>query len=181
MSFLELILLKHNEFLCLQVKPTSVVSVGCHESSGRQKDSVKCEGAGSSYVRGFADSAKVNAVSPYSYPLGPVSCCTPAVLLSNGDLWSTKRCGCTEVSHASCDAEDGQSTHLLVEFRQARESRSGDFVPIAPVTCCKACLGSKIMDTTCSDLNKCSGNGRCTFGACECISVSITHVGLPPS
>jgi len=149
------------------IQPQSIVSVGCHVSSGSTTDNLRCEGAGASFATGFQNSARVSAAVDAYYPLGPLSCCTPAILLSNGDLWSTKRCQCEDTPHTSCDSGDGQE-HLLVGFQTFRQARSHNHVPITPMRCCKTCLGEKIMDNTCADLNKCSGHGQCAFGACEC-------------
>jgi len=150
-----------------EFSPESVVSTGCHLASGQRTADLRCGAEGASFATGFENDARVNPTMEAFYPLGPLSCCTPAILLTNGDLWSTKRCQCEDTPHTHCSATDA-AHHLLVGFQTYREARSRQHVPITPMQCCKTCLGDRIVDNTCAALNSCSRHGQCVFGACEC-------------
>jgi hypothetical protein len=53
---------------------------------------LQCEGSGASFVTGFSNAERVSAFyADTFYPLGQAECCTPAVLLSTGDLWELTR------------------------------------------------------------------------------------------
>ena len=63
------------------------------------------------------------------YPLGPVDCCTPAVLLSSGDAWELERCDCVLSQDVSCG---GMEQHYLLEgFAEGRWA----LVCTSPVQC----------------------------------------------
>ncbi|PNH05569.1 E3 ubiquitin-protein ligase, partial [Tetrabaena socialis] len=149
-------------------KPVAVVSIGCHPSSGRQFRALQCEQAGSSFVTGFLQAERVNSAAYEEYyPVGQVECCTPAILLSSGEVWQLKRCDCGISNSKDCG---GLTTNrLLWGFSQWRVTSGGEYIPVAPLECCGICLGDKIHDkSNCEDLGFCSNNGICTLGACEC-------------
>uniref|UniRef100_A0A061RUP8 RING-type domain-containing protein n=1 Tax=Tetraselmis sp. GSL018 TaxID=582737 RepID=A0A061RUP8_9CHLO len=152
-------------------KPVAVVSFGCHPSTATGGKQVMCEegGKSQSMLSGFGTAIGVGLRLDTYYPLGAAQCCTPAVLLENGDLWSYRRCNCVPVSGSvNCPRDKGFAS---MGFAGWRVTRSGNFVPVAPAMCCQVCLGDKIKPTDeCSDLNDCSGRGRCSFGRCECMS-----------
>ncbi|KAG2436269.1 hypothetical protein HXX76_006580 [Chlamydomonas incerta] len=149
-------------------KPVAVVSIGCHPSSGRQYRALSCEPSGGSFVTGFSQAERVNSAAyDEYYPVGQVECCTPAVLLSSGEVWQLKRCDCTTSQTKDCGGLT--TSRLLWGFAQWRMTSGGEYIPVAPLECCGLCLGDKIHDkTNCEDLNFCSNNGICTLGACEC-------------
>ncbi|PNW87122.1 hypothetical protein CHLRE_02g110000v5 [Chlamydomonas reinhardtii] len=149
-------------------RPVAVVSIGCHPSSGRQYRALSCEQSGGSFVTGFSQAERVNSAAyDEYYPVGQVECCTPAVLLSSGEVWQLKRCDCTISQTKDCGGLT--TSRLLWGFAQWRMSSGGEYIPVAPLECCGLCLGDKIHDkTNCEDLNFCSNNGICTLGACEC-------------
>ncbi|KAG2499753.1 hypothetical protein HYH03_002685 [Edaphochlamys debaryana] len=149
-------------------KPVAVVSIGCHPSSGRQYRALSCEPSGSSFMTGFSAAERVNSAAyDEYYPVGQVECCTPAVLLSSGEVWQLKRCDCTTSPTKDCGGLN--SNRLLWGFSQWRMTSGGEYIPVAPLECCALCLGDKMHDkTNCEDLNFCSNNGICTLGACEC-------------
>jgi syndecan 1 len=64
----------------------------------------QCEGAGSSFVTGFSSAERVSAFYQDTYyPLGQTECCTPALLLSSGDLWELDRwAGCGPPEPPGC-------------------------------------------------------------------------------
>ena len=61
---------------------------------------------------GWSKSMRVSFSLDAYYPLGPVDCCTPAVLLSSGDAWELERCDCVLSDDVSCG---GMEHHLLLE------------------------------------------------------------------
>ncbi|KXZ49419.1 hypothetical protein GPECTOR_21g645 [Gonium pectorale] len=149
-------------------RPVAVVSLGCHASTGKQFRALSCEQSGSSFVTGFSQAERVASVAyDEYYPVGQVECCTPAVLLSSGEVWQLKRCDCATSSSKDCGGTN--TDRLLWGFSQWRVTSGGEYIPVAPLECCGLCLGDKIHDrTNCEDLNFCSNNGICTLGACEC-------------
>jgi len=148
-------------------KPVAVVSFGCHMSSGDYGAQVACEDPGNSFLTGFATAVGVGLRMDTFYPLGNAQCCSPALLLEDGELWSLERCNCQSFTNQiDCPHEYG---YMSTGFGAWRVTRSGNFVPIAPNNCCQVCLGSQIKPSDdCSDLRLCSGHGRCSYGRCEC-------------
>ena len=63
---------------------TAVISVGCHSSTTQA--SVTCEAdPATAFVTGFQHAVLVRALaSPTFYPEGPVTCCSPVLMLSTG-------------------------------------------------------------------------------------------------
>lgn len=48
-----------------------------------------------------------------------------------------------------------------------RLTTSGEYVPVGPAACCRACLSPRVAPLdACADLNYCSGHGVCALGAC---------------
>ena len=77
--------------------PTAVVSVGCHSST--DKAQVTCEShPGTTFVTGFQHAVHVPTLASITYfPEGPVTCCAPVLMLSNGTGYRvhvTWLCGC---------------------------------------------------------------------------------------
>ena len=68
---------------------TAVVSVGCHAST--TKASVTCEDdPATTFVTGFQHSVLVpKLASATFYPEGPVTCCSPVLMLSTGVAFLT--------------------------------------------------------------------------------------------
>ena len=73
---------------------------------------MQCEGNGGSYVTGWSKAVQVYASFDAFYPVGPVDCCTPAVLLSSGDAWELERCDCQTSTDVHCGGSD---THRLLQ------------------------------------------------------------------
>jgi hypothetical protein len=49
------------------------------------------------------------------YPIGTVQCCTPALLLANGDAWELQRCGCRPSADSDYPVNcGGTHTHELL-------------------------------------------------------------------
>lgn len=71
------------------------------------------------------------------YPLGPVLCCSPAVLLTTGDLIPLEQCACRAEADVSCSVNN-----VLAGYGDYRVNHLGQYVPIAPATCCRFCLGA---------------------------------------
>mmetsp|Transcript_46924 Transcript_46924/g.118766 ORF Transcript_46924/g.118766 Transcript_46924/m.118766 type:complete len:515 (+) Transcript_46924:336-1880(+) len=151
-------------------KPVAVVSFGCHLSTSETGKQVTCEGSGTSnsFLTGFRTAGVVQGAQGLRfYPYGAVECCTPALLLENGDLWSLDRHACVaSTQQENCAHDNG---FVSVGFGGWRLTRSGTFVPVAPNICCQVSLGDKIQPTEeCRELNDCNGRGRCSFGECQC-------------
>ena len=47
----------------------------------------------------------------FYYPTGSVDCCTPSLLLSNGEARELERCECVQENDINCG---GQSSHRLL-------------------------------------------------------------------
>jgi len=151
-------------------KPVAVVSFGCHLSTADTGLQVMCEATGksNSFLTGFRTAGMVQgALGLRFYPYGAVECCTPALLLENGDLWSLERHSCVSSTESeNCSHDNG---YVSIGFGGWRITRSGTFVPVAPNMCCQVSLGDKIQPTEeCQELNNCNGRGRCSFGQCQC-------------
>ena len=74
------------------------------------------------HCRPHAGFSAAQRVSSYYYdvffPVGQAECCSPAVLLSSGAVWSAQRCDCTQSTSKDCG---GLQTHkLLWGFAQWR-------------------------------------------------------------
>ena len=67
---------------------------------------MQCENSGGSYVTGWSKAVQVYASFDAFYPVGPVDCCTPAVLLASGDAWELERCDCEISSDVHCGGSD---------------------------------------------------------------------------
>eukprot|EP00892_Ulva_mutabilis_P000991 jgi/Ulvmu1/10893/UM007_0070.1 len=170
-----------------EAEPWGVISVGCHASTSKSK--VACEDAPTTtFATGFQRDVLVPSLAAATYyPEGPMTCCSPALMLSNGDAWEIERCACEWSSTTGCTSMGDD--YLLWGFAVFRDGGSGSHVPIAPAQCCQACLGSKIysMDQ-CLALNRCSRRGICVLGACSCddgwggpdCSQQLKHKTWPP-
>ncbi|KAK9846475.1 hypothetical protein WJX81_004918 [Elliptochloris bilobata] len=147
----------------------AVISVGCHGSSAQGAAALRCEAAGNSFVSGWQQALRVSAAVDAYYPIGAAACCTPALLLASGDAWELERCGCTDAPDINCG---GTATHqLLFGYSNFRLTTTGEYVPVGPAACCRACLSPRVAPLdACADLNYCSGHGVCALGACECRS-----------
>ncbi|KAK9864078.1 hypothetical protein WJX84_002316 [Apatococcus fuscideae] len=148
-------------------EPVAIVSIGCHGSTGGAALAMQCEGSGGSYVTGWSRAVQVYASFDAFYPVGPVDCCTPAVLLASGDAWELERCDCQISSDVHCGGSD--TDRLLRGYGGFRITPLAELVPVAPAQCCKTCLSSRIHSmSSCADLHFCSGHGVCVLGQCEC-------------
>lgn len=150
-------------------KPLAIVSLGCHPSTDELP--VRCEGSGRSFASGFSEAVRVFTAADTFYPVNTINCCTPSLLLENGDAWELERCDCHD-SHdptypINCGGLD--TDELLFGYIFYRMSPLGHLVPVGPAQCCKVCLSPAMhpMDQ-CDDLGQCSHNGVCNMGACEC-------------
>ena len=153
-------------------RPVAVVSLACHASTDSPPG--QCEAAGSSFVAGFSESVQVFAAVDTHYPVNGARCCTPSLLLPNGDAWELERCDCVDAKvmgepSPSCGGVD--SGRLLTGFSQFRETPLTQLVPIAPARCCGVCLSKRYHPIDrCDDLNNCSRRGVCNLGACDCFA-----------
>lgn len=110
----------------------------------------------------------VSLADPAYYPINSVGCCSPALLLSNGDALELERCSCRAVPGVNCGAQADDT--LLMGFVNYRLSHIGFLVPIAPAECCQLCLtGATHHMEACADLSNCRGRGVCVMGSCECM------------
>ena len=140
-----------------------------------------------SFVQGFARDVRANPASApddrYYYPTGKAQCCSPRLLLRDGNELPVERCLCTEQSAAyavGCGAantpDSAQSSGSLLYAFDNAVSAVGAYgetieVPVTPVRCCKLCVSpnAKPAMDDCSALNFCNGNGDCTVdGHCQC-------------
>lgn len=148
-------------------KPVGIISVGCHTSSNEGNRLMQCEATSSSFVAGFLDSLSLSKSPDTHYPIDGIECCTPVILMSNGDAWSIERCGCTlETNQISCQPPTSGS--LLWGFEYTGQTGTHE-IPLAPAMCCNLCVGSQLHSLSdCEDLHRCSGNGVCMMGSCQC-------------
>ncbi|KAL6770310.1 hypothetical protein ACKKBG_A34460 [Auxenochlorella protothecoides x Auxenochlorella symbiontica] len=151
-------------------KPVAVVSLACHVSTDETPG--HCEVAGSSLVAGFSESVQVFSAADTNYPVNAARCCTPSLLLSNGDAWELERCACSPGDpgadpSVSCG---GTNTHrLLAGYADRRATPLGQSVPVAPADCCALCLSRHFHPMSqCDDLANCNERGVCNLGACDC-------------
>lgn len=107
-----------------------------------------------------------------NYPVNAARCCTPSLLLSNGDAWELERCACSPGDpgadpSVSCG---GTNTHrLLAGYADRRATPLGQSVPVAPADCCALCLSRHFHPMSqCDDLANCNERGVCNLGACDC-------------
>ena len=140
-----------------------------------------------SFVQGFAHDVRANPTSApddqYYYPTGNAQCCSPRLLLRDGDELPVEQCFCTEQSAAyavGCGAantpDSAQASGALIyafDNEVSALSALGEKieVPVTPVRCCKLCLSPNARPAMndCSPLNYCGGNGDCTVdGHCQC-------------
>ena len=150
-------------------RPLAVVSLGCHASTDAL--GLRCEAGAASFVAGFIDAVHVFAANAF-YPVDAAQCCTPALLLDGGDAWGLERCDC----HHSADAArpvdcGGNATGAALQgFDYFRLTPVGQMVPVGPATCCGMCLSKTVHPAAdCADLGRCSGQGVCLLGRCECL------------
>lgn len=152
--------------------PVAVVSLGCHASTDPL--GVRCEAEpANSFVSGFTDSVHVFSAVDTQYPVNSAQCCTPALLTAGGAAWELERCGCDATGDADRPVGcGGNATHALLSgYDFFRVSPLGQVVPIGPAKCCGVCLSGKVHPAPdCADLNRCSGNGVCALGRCECLA-----------
>lgn len=66
---------------------------------------------GTSCLTGWSEAVKVPNSDQYYYPVGAVDCCTPSLLLSNGEARELERCQCVEENDINCG---GLNSHRLV-------------------------------------------------------------------
>lgn len=60
-----------------------------------------------------------------------------------------------------------KSGGLTLLSAHGRLTTSGEYVPVGPAACCRACLSPRVAPLdACADLNYCSGHGVCALGAC---------------
>ena len=135
---------------------------------------------------GFAHDVRANPTSApddqYRHPTGNAQCCSPRLLLRDGDELPVERCFCTEQSAAyavGCGAantpDSAQASGALIyafDNEVSALSALGEKieVPVTPVRCCKLCLSPNARPAMndCSPLNYCGGNGDCTVdGHCQ--------------
>lgn len=110
----------------------------------------------------------VSLADPAYYPINSIGCCSPGLLLSNGDALELERCSCRAVPGVNCGAQADDT--LLMGFVNYRLSHIGFLVPIAPAECCQLCLtGATHHMEACADLSNCRGRGVCVMGSCECM------------
>ena len=149
--------------------PLAIVSLGCHASTDPL--SSRCEAQAGSFVAGYSEAVKVFASPDAFYPVNTVQCCTPALLLGNGDAWELERCGCSDSADADAPVNCGGTAtdQLLLGYIYYRVSPLGNVVPVGPAQCCAACLSGTVhpMDQ-CDDLSSCSAHGVCNMRRCEC-------------
>lgn len=150
--------------------PLAVISLGCHASTDRTLPT-RCEERAGSFVSGFSEGIKVFSTPDTFYPINTVQCCTPALLLGNGDAWELERCGCHDSTDPDFPVNCGgtNTDELLLGYIFFRLSPLGHIVPVGPAQCCKACLSGTVHPMNqCDDLNGCSGHGVCNMRRCEC-------------
>ena len=63
---------------------------------------------------GWSQALRIPDAREYYYPVGAVECCTPSLLLSNGDARPLERCNCVEEPNVNCGGED--SSRLLTGY-----------------------------------------------------------------
>lgn len=152
-------------------RPLAIISLGCHPSSDAL--GIRCESSGRSFVSGFTDAVRVFTAVDTLYPINTAQCCTPALLLPNGDAWEVDRCDCHLSKDPTFPVNCGGNTtqDALIGFDYFRLSPLGQVVPIGPAKCCSMCLTGTVhpMDD-CSELNRCNNNGVCLLGRCECLA-----------
>ena len=158
-----------------------VVSLGCHASSDpvssfrceRREDEaqggvVRGDTDPTSFVVGFTSASRVFAPGEAAYyPSDAAECCSPSLLLSNGEVTGLEPCDCIEEAAVSCGGDvDGRA---LVGFDDERVAPNGHFVPVGAAKCCRLCVGTKAsMD--CAALDHCNGKGACILGSCACVA-----------
>ncbi|KAL4425873.1 hypothetical protein ABPG75_009889 [Micractinium tetrahymenae] len=150
--------------------PLAVISLGCHASTDRVLPT-RCEEKAGSFVSGYSEAIKVFSSPDTYYPINTVQCCTPALLLENGDAWELERCQCRDSADPDFPVNCGGTTtdELLLGYIFFRLSPLGHVVPVGPAQCCKACLSGTVHPMNqCDDLNQCSGHGVCNLRRCEC-------------
>ena len=60
-----------------------------------------------------------------------------------------------------------KSGRLILLSAHGRLTTSGEYVPVGPAACCRACLSPRVAPLdACADLKYCSGHGVCALGAC---------------
>ncbi|CAD7697984.1 unnamed protein product [Ostreobium quekettii] len=152
--------------LPLDAVPEAIISVGCHRSR-----SMECE-EGSvgdrSLVAAFVDADHPEYKPNKYYPVNPPVCCTPVLLMSNGQAWELFRCDCISSME---DIQCGEKTTDRFLLGYHGWQSEGQIIPFAPTRCCKLCIGAAPYNMSqCTDMNHCSGKGVCIAGTCMCRS-----------
>eukprot|EP00887_Chlorella_sp_A99_P004577 scaffold4.g4577.t1 len=151
--------------------PLAVFSLACHASTDELLSRCEQGPTAGSFVSGFSEAIKVFSTPDTFYPVNTAQCCTPALLLPNGDAWELERCGCHDSGDPQYPVNCGGTTtdELLMGYLFYRLSPLGHVVPVGPAQCCKVCLGSTVHPMNqCEDLQGCHQHGVCNLGQCEC-------------
>jgi len=146
--------------------PEAIISVGCHRSPD-----MKCEEGNvgdRSLVAAFVDADHPENNPNNYYPVNPPVCCTPVLLMSNGQAWELFRCNCvSNLEDIQCGAKS--TDRFLLGYRGWQNE--GKLIPFAPSRCCQLCIGGAPYDMSqCADMKHCNGKGVCVAGTCMCKS-----------
>ena len=72
-----------------EARPVALVSLGCHPSTDMLP--TRCEERAGSFVAGYSEAVRVFTQPDTFYPVNYAQCCTPSLLLDNGDAWELER------------------------------------------------------------------------------------------
>lgn len=140
-----------------------------------------CPTSTGGFISGFASSSTVPTLGPgISFPLGPPTCCTPALLWESGSLTGTQPCDCAPAPDGGVSCGNGSDGRAVRGFAGFRVSLGGDAVPAGPAQCCRACVDSR--EATGGDAGDalprdcrqqqpgggCGPHGACVRGGCLC-------------
>lgn len=78
-------------------------------------------------MAGYAEANRVSAALDAFYPTGAAECCTPSILLSNGDAWELERCDCGYGDGINCGSRT--SHRLLIGYEHWRWVLSAASLP----------------------------------------------------
>jgi len=148
-----------------RASPVGVVSVNC------RADAMACSPATGGLVAGFGAASPVPTLGPgVALPLGPPTCCTPALLLPDGAVLDTQPCDCRPAPHAGVSCGNGSDGRALRGFGGERVSLGGDAVPAGPAQCCRACVDAAVSAPAPRDCGAggCGPHGACVRGGCAC-------------